>query len=135
MSEIINGNGHDVKTPNGIPYRLPFHNISCRASLRVVDFFPPNLADFAVPRESSEYEGLSDDGNSNGDDDSGSDCSDSQNDLLNQMCGENGTRTWEWRFCLCVEEGSATGTSPKERFKVFVSDRDAEYLLAMSAEE
>ncbi|KAL8690996.1 MAG: hypothetical protein Q9224_004273, partial [Gallowayella concinna] len=56
-------------TPNGLTYRLPFQDVKSRACVRVLDFSPHDLADFAVKKpKASEYEVLSDyEGNSSSD--------------------------------------------------------------------
>jgi protection-of-telomeres protein 1 len=44
----------------GSEYLLPFENVKHRAAVRVIDFWPNKLEDFAVGRRVSEYEVLSD---------------------------------------------------------------------------
>lgn len=52
---------HETTTPNGVTHTLPFQNIKYRTTARVVDFFPPNIANFSVrSRKASEFEALSD---------------------------------------------------------------------------
>ncbi len=86
--------------------------------MRVVDYFPPKLEDFAVPCEPS-----SDD-----------EFSESPDEWPQER-----PKRWEWRFCLLVEDGALTkGDDPsgdRTRLKVFVADHDAEYLLKMDAEK
>lgn len=61
VSSILSLDTHDNTSPAGNTYSLPFQNIKSRATVRIVDFFPPHLADFAVPRHKrSEFDALSD---------------------------------------------------------------------------
>ncbi|KAI9716333.1 MAG: hypothetical protein M1812_005398 [Candelaria pacifica] len=121
ISEILNSNRRQVNTPGGIKYQLPFHNICCRASVRVVDYFPRKLEDFAVPSEPSEP---SDDA-----------------EYFDNQDYDSQTRPsgWEWRFYLLVEDGAVTkGNSndeKKARLKVLVTNQDAVYLLKIDAED
>ncbi|KAI9736178.1 MAG: hypothetical protein M1834_001063 [Cirrosporium novae-zelandiae] len=109
-------------TPDGHnEYIMPFENIVCRANVRVVDFFPPDLEDFAVFHQESEYDVLSDH---------------SSDDDYDDEPGSTQGR-WEWRFCLLVEDAEASATTAKgeavEWLKLFVSGMDAEGLLNLTA--
>jgi hypothetical protein len=89
--------------------------------VRVVDFFPPKIEDFAVRCISrsamrSDSEISSDDEDFEG--------PNSQNHI-----------TWEWRFCLLVEDANLIPGQPPERIKLFVSGLDAVYLLKLDAVE
>ena len=112
---------HNNTAPGGVEYRLPFQNLRYRASVRVVDFFPPKLEDF-VALYNSEYAMLSD-VESNG--------SGGESDLEPVI----GSRRWEWRFCLLVEDGSPgvrqNAGQSKQRMKLYVADADAVFLLCM----
>ncbi|KAI9761707.1 MAG: hypothetical protein M1835_008135 [Candelina submexicana] len=118
ISEVVNSDRRRVKTPGGVEYRLPFHNVCCRASVRVVDYFPRKLEDFAVPCEASHEDELS--------------------ESQGYEPRERSTR-WEWRFYLLVEDGVPTKESDisgdRTRLKVLVAHHDAEYLLKMDAED
>ncbi|KAI9884705.1 MAG: hypothetical protein M1823_003523 [Watsoniomyces obsoletus] len=128
VAEIINGKGHETTSPGGVAYTLPFHNICCRARVRVVDFYPPNLADFAVPCRVSEYDVLSDAGNDSNDSDSEASSSPAPD--------ETGSIRWEWRFCLLLEDAQINASNGNHsRIKVFVSQNDADYLLGLEAED
>ena len=79
----------------------------------MVDFFPPNLEDFAVPEKAKN--------------------------TLDASPGEtNGDRVtnWEWRFCLLVEgaEPAPRGTQ-REQMKLFVAGSDAVHFLQLDAAE
>ncbi|KAK2810288.1 hypothetical protein FQN50_003019 [Emmonsiellopsis sp. PD_5] len=124
ISNILSNPSHKNTAPRGIEYTLPFQNVRYRASIRVVDFFPPNLEDFSVQYD-VERAMLSDGGSS-----------DSDNDSANED-DEPRRKKWEWRFCLLVEDGGP-GThynrnEKRERMMVYVSDLDAECLLRLDA--
>ena len=128
MSSIISLDKHVNTPPDGAPYTLPFQNINSRGTVRVVDFFPPNLADFAVPRpKASEYAVLSEDERSesgsdwrsNGPDD-GSEAEDTE---------------WEWRFALVLEDALGARNQDKARVEAYVTGHDAEGLLKLEAKE
>lgn len=104
---------------------LPFQNLRYRASVRIVDFFPPKLENFAVKYDADRAM-MSDGGSTDGN-------SDSDGSTTHRR-----TR-WEWRFCLLVEDGGP-GThynrdGPQPRMKLFVTGQDAVFLLKMDAEE
>ncbi|KAI9830223.1 MAG: hypothetical protein M1838_005820 [Thelocarpon superellum] len=139
LAEIIQGMNHENKSPGGIVYRQPFHNIKCCARIRVIDFFPPRLADFAVPCGSSEFDVLSDsDGDAGGEDGEGGDSPSDKSDGGFRISARD--QKWEWRFSLLVEDGHAKagGSSNQERparMKLLVAQEDAEFMLSMRAED
>ncbi len=128
MSSIISLDKHINTPPNGAPYTLPFQNINSRATVRVIDFFPPNLVDFAVLRpRASEYAILSDD-----------DCSESENDQQSNDIDDRSVAEeaqWEWRFALVLEDALSARQQGKATIEVFVTGQDAEGLLKLEAEE
>lgn len=83
--------------------------------IKVVDFFPPKLEEFAVPEKSKQT------GQSASDEDG-------DNDYPNNFV------RWSWRFCLLVESAALPppGES-RERMPLFVAGPEAEYLLRMDA--
>lgn len=121
LSSILSLSTHASKTPKGTSLTLPFQNINSRALVRVIDFFPNDIADFAVrcPRP-SEYDVLSDidDGITTDDDSNGS---------------EDEERRWEWRFGLVLKCAMAKKNEEKASMKVYVADKDAEFLLKLDA--
>lgn len=128
MSSIISLDKHANTPPKGAPYILPFQNINSRATVRVIDFFPPSLVDFAVPRrKASEYAILSED-----------DCSESGSD---QQSNDPDDRSeaedaqWEWRFALVLEDAISSRQQEKATVEVYVAGQDAECLLNLNAEE
>lgn len=109
-------------------YTLPFHNINSRTTVRVVDFFPPDLADFAVPcPKSSEYDILSDVEGDGSEHESAP-----QSQSSNALDDERG---WEWRFGLVLEDTMGPKSEMKTTMEVYVASQDAEYLLKLDAEE
>ena len=128
MSSITSLDKHINTPPKGAPYTLPFQNIKSRATVRVIDFFPPKLADFAVPRpRTSEYDVLSE-----------NECSESGNDqqsddLDNRSEAED--TQWEWRFGLVLEDAQGARHQERATIEVYVSGQDAEGLLKLEAVE
>ncbi|EED12893.1 telomere-binding alpha subunit central domain protein [Talaromyces stipitatus ATCC 10500] len=114
LSEILLNDSHDISLPDNIQYRLPFQCVKYRTTVRVVDFFPPNIADFAVPYIPKS---------------SSSSSSDDEDDITSETPGIR----WEWRFCLLVEDAQILPGQPRDRVKLFVSGSDAEFLLKLDA--
>ncbi|KAE8352859.1 hypothetical protein BDV28DRAFT_148630 [Aspergillus coremiiformis] len=113
IEDIITSEFHDFESHEGIAYRLPFQNLCYRATVRVADFFPPNIEDFAVPPEPKDNR--------------------SRSSMPGNTEGDSITQ-WEWRFCLLIEDALPPPPGqPKEHIKLFVSGADAEFLLKMSA--
>ncbi|KAI9658554.1 MAG: hypothetical protein M1829_006780 [Trizodia sp. TS-e1964] len=102
---------------------LPFQNLNYRAAVRVIDFFPPTLAEFSVR---SAHQALSDYS------DSEAESIASPPETLTQNPRFAGDK-WEWRFYLLVED--ASGPAPRARMRLLVAGPDAEYLLKIDAED
>lgn len=95
---------------------LPFVNAKYRSLVRVVDFYPPSLAQFAVGRNKPKYGTiLSDDDNS----------SDDESAVPDQDA------TWEWRFSLQLEDASPS-PSP-QRVWVVVDNAEGQQLTGLDA--
>ncbi|PKY05522.1 telomere-binding alpha subunit central domain protein [Aspergillus campestris IBT 28561] len=111
IEAILDKDSHNNASPDAIEYRLPFQNLSYRTNVKVVDFFPPNLADFAVPEKA-------------------------ENTLDTSPSQTHGDRitNWEWRFCLLVEgaEPVPRGTQ-REQMKLYVAGPDAVHFLQLDA--
>lgn len=108
---------------------LPFTNAKYRAHVRVVDYRPRKLHQFAAWRKVTEYDMLSDyDGGS----ESGSDSDDMQS-----MDAFAGKKAWEWRFALQLEEAGAQAAKdgPPKRLWAVVSNLEAQYLVNMKASD
>ncbi|TVY33606.1 Protection of telomeres protein [Lachnellula occidentalis] len=105
---------------DGRDHISPFTNCKYRANVRVVDYFPHRIEDFAVGYRFSEYEMLSD---YSGDEDT-----DREEDLRTFLSGKGFAKnTWEWRFALQVED--ATAKDPKDRLWLVVDNAAAQGLL------
>lgn len=139
MYEILVDN-QPVKIP------LPFTNAKYNARVRIVDFYPRRLEDFACGRKRTEFDILSDNDDS-GDDDSGDD---DESDVDNSgstmdtasSCNEENDqgRTWEWRFALLLEDAatpwppSPTVAKPKPtRLWATVDNTEAQCLTGLDA--
>ncbi|KAI9930375.1 3-ketoacyl-CoA thiolase with broad chain length specificity [Aspergillus wentii] len=117
LAAILSNESHQNISPDGIEYRLPFQNLCYRPLVRVVDFFPHNLEDFAVP-EDAECAALSS----------------SESDEAPDLNDTDRFYRWEWRFILLIEDGSPSPPGqPKEQMKLFVSGADAVHLLGIDA--
>lgn len=132
LSTILATDSHETTTPSGTTYQLPFQNVRTRASVRVVDYFPKNLADFAVACKVSEYDVLSD--NDSADSDVETDENWRQWD---EGHGWGGVEVrWEWRFYLLLEDAKCSSADGKNtRLRALVADQDAVMLLKMDAEK
>ncbi|KAL8714049.1 MAG: hypothetical protein Q9225_006652 [Loekoesia sp. 1 TL-2023] len=147
LSSILSLSTHALKTPNGTPYTLSFQNINSRAVVRVVDFFPPDIADFAIRRKrKSEFDVLSDcsEGSSSSSDDGQRelppDTDDDRDDINNSQAGDSDNlkhdSKWQWRFALVLEDASSSSTTPQQqnqRLTAYVTDADAVFLLKLDA--
>ncbi|KAK4122427.1 hypothetical protein N657DRAFT_691674 [Parathielavia appendiculata] len=114
---------------------MPFTCAKYRAQVRVVDFFPPSLEDFACSRKSTLLDALSDN-------EDGSECRSSSED----EDSPGGTdRVWEWRFALQLEDPAPpppadtdrnknnNTTTPRPRVWVFVDNAEAQCLTSLDA--
>ncbi|KAK3325692.1 hypothetical protein B0H66DRAFT_637089 [Apodospora peruviana] len=111
---------------------IPFSCTKYRAQVRVVDFFPRKLEDFARSRKSSVLDDiLSDDGNG---DDSSSSSSSSDSDDESGGADDGHELVWEWRFALRLEDGAAPKKGgPKHRVWVLVDNPDGQCLTGLNA--
>ena len=150
LSAIKSLSKHANTTPNGNTYTLPFNNIKSRATVRIIDFFPPNLEDFAVnlSHKSSEYAILSDaetiasSSSSRSESNSPSPPPNHKSDDDDSLDGRSSLRRrrWEWRFGLTLEDASPLPLPPKhqpvpkrETLEILIGEQDAEYLLKLDA--
>ena len=103
-----------------IRVKLPFSNVKYRVVVRVVDFSPDMLEDFAFARKPSEFGCLTDDEG---------DLSDDEADPA------DGSATWEWRFKLQLEDASTRAGPKPERLWASVDNATAECLTGCDASE
>ncbi|VBB75363.1 Putative protein of unknown function [Podospora comata] len=111
-----------------VEVQVPFVNKKYLTFVRVVDFSPSCIEDFAVSRKITQYQDLSDSENSDGlsldeDESSGGD-----NDPTVK-------RAWEWRFSLLLEDAlPADGSSPA-RVWVAVNNGAGQCLTNLDADD
>jgi protection-of-telomeres protein 1 len=125
LATILN-DARTVRSGSSSEYLLPFENVKHRSNVRVVDFWPNKLEDFAVGRRVSEYEVLSDY--------SGDESTDPDEDmrLFREGKGYGGERIWEWRFALRVQDADKS-RSHKDMVWLVVDNYAAQMLLKMDA--
>jgi protection of telomeres protein 1 len=102
---------------------LPFHACKYRANVRVVNYFPARVEDFAVGRRVTEYDILSDY--------SGGEDTDVEADRQTFKSGKGFVKKYEWRFALEVED--ADPTAKRERMWLLVDNHSAQALLNLDA--
>ena len=123
LPSILSLDNHINKTPTGNEYTLPFQNLKYRTTARVIDYYPHDLADFAVPiRTQSEYAVLSD-------------CSDSDSEG-SLRSHDDEIQKWKWRFALILSDATSNTSSKGETpasLRAYVSGPDAECLLKLDA--
>ncbi|KAI0139442.1 hypothetical protein F4776DRAFT_677495 [Hypoxylon sp. NC0597] len=103
---------------------LPFTCAKYRANVRVVDFRPHKLVDFATWRKITEYDVLSDHGG----------CSDSElDDDEGTLTRYTGEKLWEWRFALLLEEANPKRKGECNRLWAVVDNTEAQLLLGLDA--
>ncbi|KAL2171012.1 hypothetical protein VTG60DRAFT_4027 [Thermothelomyces hinnuleus] len=106
---------------------VPFVCAKYRAIVRVVDFFPPSLEDFACSRQQTVYDILSDN-------EADSDCVSSASDEDGAV---DGGRIWEWRFALQLEDPAPSGHTKQAgrppRIWVLVDNIEAQCLTGLDA--
>jgi hypothetical protein len=93
-----------------------------RANVKVVDFFPHKIEDFAVGRRASEFDILSEY--------SGGEETDREEDMRIFKSGKGFAKNiWEWRFALQVED--ADQMKSKNRLWLIVDNHAAQGLLSL----
>ncbi len=122
IDEIMDREILKRKTPSGNDFYLPFQNCCYHSRLRVVDFFPDDIAHFSAPYRESDYQELSDYEESGGSD-------------IDMTPNEN--LKWEWRFYLLVEDAGspAVAGQRKPQMPLLVADQDGDFLLDMEASD
>ncbi len=107
---------------DGSYFPSTFTNRKYRANVRVVDYAPSRIEDFAVWRRETEFDMLSDY--------SGGEETDNEEDMRSFKNGKGFARKkWEWRFWLQLEDANPKG--PKERLWVIVDNYAAQGLLGL----
>ncbi|KAE9373779.1 hypothetical protein N431DRAFT_374413 [Stipitochalara longipes BDJ] len=112
-----------VKNEDGQQIPSPFTCVKYRANIRIVDFFPHKIQDFAIGRRPSEYDILSDY--------SGGEDTDREEDMRIFKSGNGFAKhIWEWRFALQVEDASSKDSN--ERLWLIVDNHAAQGLLNLN---
>lgn len=107
---------------------LPFVNQNYRANVRVVDFFPNRLEDFASYRRRTPFDVLSENSDEDSDDSSGSES--------RVGARHRGAKVWEWRFGLLLEDARCKKSSnPPGRVWVIVDNLEGQYLTGLDASD
>ncbi|KAI0434527.1 hypothetical protein F5Y09DRAFT_295718 [Xylaria sp. FL1042] len=102
---------------------LPFACAKYRTNVRVVDFYPCTLENFATWRKNTESDVLSDC-------DSDSDLESNDHSSLHRYPGE---KTWEWRFALQLEDPDLNSKGKKDKFWAVVDNIEAQQLTGLDA--
>ncbi|KAL7769438.1 hypothetical protein ACKLNR_000822 [Fusarium oxysporum f. sp. zingiberi] len=132
IAEITKLVQHETTIDDGlVKLPLPFVNLNYRANVRVVDFSPSNLADFAYPKKESEYDDLSDDGEESLSN-SGTEAEDGQ-PIQRTLDDFSKVRNWEWRFFLELEDAAVAEKHKKQRLWVAVDNQSAQLLTGLDA--
>ncbi|KAL0944139.1 telomere-binding alpha subunit central domain-containing protein [Colletotrichum truncatum] len=117
-----------------LAFKLPFTCSQYRANVRVIDFHPPSLQDFACPlkKTESDYVALTDYSDFDSEDDDRDDQS-----TVDRLVDE---RTWEWRFALRLQDATPPMNTTKQAtgekhntFWVLVDNQDAQLLTGLDA--
>ncbi|KAK5049129.1 hypothetical protein LTR84_005552 [Exophiala bonariae] len=122
IADILDPTSLQRKTPKGNSFSVPFQNCKYKSKVRVIDYFPDNVEDFAVPQRDSEYDVLSDHG------------SGPESDVdLSQGIAE-GVK-WVWRFFLLIEDANPQTSNGNvcAQMQLLVADADGEFLLNQEA--
>lgn len=130
MAEMLQPMFHPtVVDGENMKLQLPFFNANYRSNIRVVDFMPSSLKDFAVPKKAtSEFDVLSDN-----EDDSDSDSASGSESEPDMMKDFTTVRQWEWRFYLQLEDAAVAPNQKKERVWVSVDNQSAQCLMDLDA--
>jgi protection of telomeres protein 1 len=111
-----------IRPEGGQKLPSPFTLCKYRANVRVVDYFPHKIEDFAVGHRASELDMLSDY--------SGGEDTDPEEEMRIFKSGKGFAKNvWEWRFALQVEDASSKVS--KERLWLMVDNHAAQGLLGL----
>ncbi|KAK1243591.1 hypothetical protein MKX08_001729 [Trichoderma sp. CBMAI-0020] len=110
-----------------VELQLPFVNLNYRADVRVINFMPADLRDFAQPKKMSEYAMLSDYEESDADSD----------EEGRSTADRAAVRQWEWRFFLELEDANSPKghRGKKNTLWVAVNNFSAQCLLNLDASD
>lgn len=119
IREIVNRDILARVTPSGHPFYLPYQNCKYKSQVRVVDFYPNDIADFTSPYRDLDYGMLSD--------------QEDEEDEVDLSQRNDPNVKWEWRFFLLVEDAVQLPGQPPIRMELLVTASDGDYLLNMEA--
>lgn len=125
VAQILAPSYHKITIDgNELSLRMPFKNSEFRTNVRVVDYWPPKLEDFArAKKKTSIYDSLSDNEDWSSD-------SESDKDLMTKYTT---VRDWEWHFRLALEDATAGENEQKQTLWAVVDDQSAQCLLSLDA--
>lgn len=97
---------HINNLPDGVSYILPFVNAKFRVKVKVIDFFPPAIEDFATPDDEPSADSSAD------------------------FTSWESSPKWGWSFSILVQDATVSGT-PTDHDKLWltVGVRESEYLF------
>ena len=118
-----------------------FDRLTSYATVRIIDFKPGKLEDFAKAREMTEEEQQEAEEANSSDSETKELDTASQRSANSQYNNSTQVRrqVWEWKFYLLLEDASASATGSEEKADsnnqliACISNADAEYLLNMKA--
>lgn len=104
LKDILDADGirHTNDSPEGMSYDLPFINAKYRARVRVVDFEPKSLEEFAVPVLPDDEQSV-----------------DSM-DFVYSSNKQYGSQRFEWYFSLLLEDANNLATDNQHPHKLWV---------------
>lgn len=118
LDDLVNNAHHRYFAPGGQTMQLPFINARYRARVRVVDFWPKQLEDFARCFEMQDQDN-DDDSDAMSIDDASS--------------SQPKPKKWEWCFYILVQDATVTPSTDAVRVPLLVFGMDAVYLLKLDA--
>jgi len=121
ISTILDSKHLSYSTPYGTTETLPFVNRKCYAHVRVVDYYPPDLEDFAQSRDNADFNSVPEN---------------EHEDLSISYEEQTPPNRWEWAFFLLVEDAKPISCLQNPpRMKLLVSGQEAQFLLKLDAAE
>ncbi|KAK3994679.1 hypothetical protein QBC44DRAFT_321766 [Cladorrhinum sp. PSN332] len=116
---------------------LPFVNRKYQSRVRVVNFWPDSLQDFAVSRKKDQLQDIISSDAESSSPESGLSVEDgTMDDGDNEESTHSASRVWEWRFALELEDvppPRTASTSPQSRVWVIVNNAAGQCLTDLDA--
>ncbi|KAF2104918.1 hypothetical protein NA57DRAFT_51710 [Rhizodiscina lignyota] len=121
VHDILHNPNRTATEKDGETFELPFINMNCRSFVRVVDFWPPAIEDFASSIDDPAFNNVSKLNNS----------SQISTELDMELSQSN---RWEWSFRLLVEDAHPNpGATTPEYMQLLIAGETADYLLKLDA--